>query len=50
MALTNQERDGKAVEQLRDRLKPFVERELAAAHGPKWAPVVTSTAGSPTTR
>ena len=33
MALTNQERVGKAIEQLRDGLKPFVERELADVHG-----------------
>lgn len=39
MALTNQERVGKAVELLRDGLKPFVERELQAVHGPKWADV-----------
>jgi hypothetical protein len=39
MALTNQERVGKAVELLRDGLKPFVERELVAVHGPKWAQV-----------
>src|SRR4030042_5075177 len=39
MALTNQERVGKAIEQLRDGLKPFVERELAAVHGAKWAQV-----------
>jgi hypothetical protein len=37
MALTNQERVGKAIEQLRDGLKPFVERELEAVHGKKWA-------------
>jgi predicted AAA+ superfamily ATPase len=39
MALTNQERVGKAVELLRDGLKTFVERELAAVHGPKWGEV-----------
>jgi hypothetical protein len=39
MALTNQERVGKAIEQLRDGLKPFVERELAAVHGAKWPQV-----------
>src|SRR6266581_3754969 len=39
MALTNQERVGKAVELLRDGLKPFVERELEAVHGKRWAEV-----------
>src|SRR3990172_9220625 len=39
MALTNQERVGKAIEQLRDGLKPFVERELEAVHGKKWAEI-----------
>jgi len=39
MALTNQERVGKAIEQLRAGLRPFVERELAAVHGPNWAQV-----------
>ncbi len=39
MALTNQERVGKAVELLRDGLKPFVERELEAVHGKRWATV-----------
>ena len=33
------ERVGKAIEQLRDGLKPFVEREPAAVHGAKWAQV-----------
>jgi len=39
MALTNRERVGEAIELLRDGLKPFVEPELAAVHGPKWAQV-----------
>ena len=33
MATTNYERVGKAMELLRDGLKPFVARELEAKHG-----------------
>jgi len=33
MAISNQERVGKSLELLRDGLRPFVERELQAAHG-----------------
>lgn len=36
MAITNQERIGKALELLKDGLRPFVERELKAAFGDKW--------------
>src|SRR5262245_24893719 len=36
MAITNHERVGKALELLREGLRPFVERELKARHGDKW--------------
>lgn len=36
MAITNQERVGKAIEQLKDGLRPFVEREMQAAFGDAW--------------
>ncbi|MBP7951461.1 MAG: DUF499 domain-containing protein [Verrucomicrobiales bacterium] len=36
MALTNHERVGKALELLRDGLRPFVERELKTCWGEKW--------------
>lgn len=36
MAITNQERVGRALELLRDGLRPFVEREMKAAFGDKW--------------
>src|SRR5690349_20249728 len=39
MAITNQERVGKALELLRDGLRPFVEREMKAVHGEKWVKV-----------
>lgn len=39
MAITNQERVGKALELLRDGLWPFVEREMKAVHGDKWIKV-----------
>ena len=37
MAITNPERVGKALDQLREGLRPFVERELKARHGDAWA-------------
>src|SRR5262245_54349722 len=37
MAITNQERVGKALELLKAGLAPFVEREMRAQHGEKWA-------------
>jgi predicted AAA+ superfamily ATPase len=37
MAITNQERVGKAMDLLRDGLRPFAERELRAKHGDRWA-------------
>jgi hypothetical protein len=40
MALTNHERVGKALDLLRDGLRPFVEREMAAHRGPAWASTV----------
>ena len=36
MAITNQERVGKAMDLLRDGLRPFAERELKAKHGEHW--------------
>src|SRR5438105_11413277 len=36
MAITNQERVGKAMDLLRDGLRPFAERELKARHGDRW--------------
>ena len=36
MAITNQERVGKAMDLLRDGLRPFAERELKAKHGTNW--------------
>lgn len=39
MAITNQERVGKALELLRDGVRPFVEREMKAVHGEKWIKV-----------
>src|SRR5437868_5641795 len=37
MAITNQERVGKAMDLLRDGLRPFVERELKTKYGDRWA-------------
>lgn len=45
MALTNQERVGKALELLRDGLRPFVERELKAQHAQKWFDEVKAAVG-----
>src|SRR5688572_26910767 len=36
MAITNQERVGKAMDLLRDGLRPFAERELKAKYGERW--------------
>lgn len=36
MAITNHERIGKAMELLRDGLRPYVEREMAAIRGKNW--------------
>lgn len=36
MAVTNQERVGKAMDLLRDGLRPFAEREIKAKHGERW--------------
>src|SRR5262245_41865756 len=36
MAISNHERVGKALELLKNGLRPFVERELKAAHGGRW--------------
>jgi predicted AAA+ superfamily ATPase len=43
MATTNYERVGKALELLRDGLRPFVTRELEAKHGKYWITKVTET-------
>src|SRR3990172_1456477 len=37
MAITNQERVGKALEFLKAGLMPFVKREMHAKYGDKWA-------------
>ena len=36
MAISNHERVGKALELLREGLRPFVERELKTYHGDRW--------------
>lgn len=36
MAITNQERIARAMDLLRDGLRPFAERELKARHGDRW--------------
>ena len=41
MAISNHDRVGKALELLRDGLRPFVERELEAKHGKYWITTVT---------
>jgi len=41
MAITNYERVGKALELLKDGLRPFVERELQAQYGGYWVTKVT---------
>ena len=48
MAITNQERIGRALELLRDGLRPFVEREMQAAFGEKWIKVAEE--GFPSTK
>ncbi len=42
MATTNHERVGKAMDLLRDGLRPFVERELKAQYGKYWITQVTA--------
>ena len=42
MAITNHDRVGKALELLRDGLRPFVDRELEAKYGKYWITTVTS--------
>ena len=37
MAISNHERVGKALELLKEGLRPFVERELKTYHGDRWA-------------
>ncbi|MCA1807472.1 MAG: hypothetical protein LC687_06470, partial [Actinobacteria bacterium] len=36
MAITNPERVSRALDHLREGLKPFVERELRSKHGEEW--------------
>ena len=43
MAITNQERVGKAMELLRDGLRPFIEREMRARLGDAWDAEVRET-------
>jgi hypothetical protein len=45
MAITNHDRVGKALELLKEGLRPFVVRELEARHGKYW--ITTVTAGWP---
>ncbi|MBK6429951.1 Swt1 family HEPN domain-containing protein [Candidatus Amarolinea dominans] len=42
MAITNHERVGKALELLRDGLRPFVAREMENKHGKYWITTVTA--------
>ena len=42
MAITNQDRVGKALDLLKAGLRPFIERELKAQHGKYWITAVTS--------
>ena len=42
MAITNYERVGKALELLRDGLRPFVARELESKYGKYWITTVTA--------
>lgn len=42
MALSNYERVGKALDLVKDGLRPFVERELEAQHGKYWITAVTA--------
>ena len=42
MAITNYDRVGKALELLKEGLRPFVARELEAKHGKYWIPAVTA--------
>ena len=42
MAISNYDRVGKALELLRDGLRPFVARELEARHGQYWITAVTA--------
>lgn len=45
MAITNQERVGKALELLKEGLRPFVEREMKAQHQQLWFEQARSAAG-----
>jgi predicted AAA+ superfamily ATPase len=47
MAITNYERIGKAMELLRDGIRPYVEREMAAARGKNWLQEAIQTAQIP---
>jgi Swt1-like HEPN/Protein of unknown function (DUF499) len=42
MAMTNQERVGRALDLLNQGLAPYVEREMRAVHGERWLTVVES--------
>lgn len=48
MAITNQERVGKALDLLKEGLRPFIEREMKSAFGEKWIKVAEE--GFPQTR
>jgi predicted AAA+ superfamily ATPase len=45
MAITNQERVGKALELLKEGLRPFVEREMKAQHAQMWFEQARSSVG-----
>lgn len=45
MAISNHERVGKALELLKEGLRPFVERELKTYHGDRWASEVKEVLG-----
>jgi hypothetical protein len=48
MAITNQERVGKAIDHLREGLRPFIEREMKATFGEQW--MKTAEQGFPKTK
>ena len=50
MAITNQERVGKALELLKEGLAPFVERELKAQEAQGWLEIVRQSVSESQTR
>ena len=45
MTITNQECIGRALELLKDRLRPFAEREMKAQHAQRWFAEMKASAG-----